>query len=69
MNSGGFRDYKPSQTKPKKRFRIAWLGDSFTEAIYAKLEDTHGAIIEQNLQQCPVLKVLIMQFCVKVIRM
>ena len=69
MNSGGFRDYERSKTKPKNGFRIALLGDSFTEAIHVKLEDTHGAIIEQNLQQCPVLKVLIMQFCVKVIRM
>lgn len=56
MNSGGFRDYERSQTKPKNGFRIALLGDSFTEAIHVKLEDTHGAIIEQNLQQCPVLK-------------
>ena len=56
MNSGGFRDYERSKTKPKNGFRIALLGDSFTEAIHVKLEDTHGAIIEQNLQQCPVLK-------------
>ena len=40
----------------KNGFRIALLGDSFTEAIHVKLEDTHGAIIEQNLHQCPVLK-------------
>ncbi|NEP88922.1 MAG: SGNH/GDSL hydrolase family protein [Okeania sp. SIO2C2] len=56
MNSGGFRDYERSQTKPENSLRIALLGDSFTEAIHVKLEDTYGAIIEQNLQQCPVLK-------------
>ncbi len=56
MNSGGFRDYERSKTKPENGLRIALLGDSFTEAIHVKLEDTYGAIIEQNLQQCPVLK-------------
>ncbi|MGD1807855.1 SGNH/GDSL hydrolase family protein [Dapis sp. BLCC M126] len=56
MNSGGFRDYERSKTKPENGFRIALLGDSFTEAIHVKLEDTYGAIIEQNLQQCSVLK-------------
>ncbi|NEQ41564.1 MAG: SGNH/GDSL hydrolase family protein [Okeania sp. SIO3I5] len=56
MNSGGFRDYERSKNKPENGLRIALLGDSFTEAIHVKLEDTHGAIIEKNLQQCPVLK-------------
>ncbi|MGD1701349.1 SGNH/GDSL hydrolase family protein [Dapis sp. BLCC M229] len=56
MNSGGFRDYERSKTKLENGLRIALLGDSFTEAIHVKLEDTYGAIIEQNLQQCPVLK-------------
>ncbi|MGD1715427.1 SGNH/GDSL hydrolase family protein [Dapis sp. BLCC M172] len=56
MNSGGFRDYERSKSKPENGLRIALLGDSFTEAIHVKLEDTYGAIIEQKLQQCPVLK-------------
>ncbi|NEO55823.1 MAG: SGNH/GDSL hydrolase family protein [Okeania sp. SIO3B5] len=56
MNSGGFRDYERSKTKPENGLRIALLGDSFTEAIHVKLEDTYGAIMEQKLQQCPVLK-------------
>ncbi|NES78720.1 MULTISPECIES: SGNH/GDSL hydrolase family protein [unclassified Okeania] len=56
MNSGGFRDYERSKTQPENGLRIALLGDSFTEALHVKLEDTYGAIIEQRLQQCPVLK-------------
>ena len=56
MNTGGFRDYERSKNKPENGLRIALLGDSFTEAIHVKLEDTYGAIIEQNLQQCPVVK-------------
>ena len=56
MNSEGFRDYERSKIKPENGLRIALLGDSFTEAVHVKLEDTYGAIIEQKLQQCPVLK-------------
>ncbi|MCL2928998.1 MAG: SGNH/GDSL hydrolase family protein [Trichodesmium sp. MAG_R01] len=56
MNSGGFRDYERSKNKPENGLRIALLGDSFTEAVHVKLEDTYGAIIEQNLQQCPDFK-------------
>ncbi len=56
MNSGGFRDYERSTTKLENGLRIALLGDSFTEAIHVNLEDTYGAIMEEKLQQCPVLK-------------
>ncbi|NEP78828.1 MAG: SGNH/GDSL hydrolase family protein [Okeania sp. SIO3B3] len=56
MNSGGFRDRERTKTKPKNGLRIALLGDSFTEAFHVKLEDTYGAIMEQKLQQCSVLK-------------
>ncbi|MDY7008641.1 MAG: SGNH/GDSL hydrolase family protein [Cyanobacteriota bacterium] len=56
MNSGGFRDYERSKTKPENGLRIALLGDSFTEALNVKLEDTYGAIMEAKLQQCSVLK-------------
>ncbi len=56
MNSGGFRDYERSKNKPENGLRIALLGDSYTEALQVKLEDTYGAIMEKKLQQCPVLK-------------
>lgn len=56
MNSAGFRDRERSKTKAENGLRIALLGDSFTEAIHVKLEDTYGAIMEEKLQQCPALK-------------
>ncbi|MGD1807857.1 hypothetical protein ACP6PL_20810 [Dapis sp. BLCC M126] len=56
MNSKAFRDYEQNQTKPENGFIISLLGDFFTEAIHVKLEDTYGAIIEEKLQKCYVLK-------------
>ena len=56
MNSAGFRDYERSKNKPENGLRIALLGDSYTEALQVKLEDTYGAIMEEKLKQCPVLK-------------
>ncbi|MGB3512358.1 MAG: SGNH/GDSL hydrolase family protein [Microcoleaceae cyanobacterium] len=56
MNSAGFRDRERSKTKPENGLRIALLGDSFTEAVHVKLEDTYGAIMEEKLQECPVFK-------------
>ena len=56
MNSAGFRDRERSKIKPENGLRIALVGDSFTEAVHVKLEDTYGAIMEEKLQQCPALK-------------
>jgi hypothetical protein len=49
INSQGLRDYEYSQTKRKNTYRIAVLGDSFTQAIHVPLEDTYQQILEKRL--------------------
>lgn len=52
INSDGFRDREHARTKPANTFRIAILGDSFTEAMQLPFEQTYGFLLEQKLQQC-----------------
>jgi GDSL-like Lipase/Acylhydrolase len=52
INSDGFRDSEHTKTKPVNTFRIAILGDSFTEAMQLPFEQTYGFLLEQKLQQC-----------------
>lgn len=56
MNNGGFRDRDRTKEKPENGFRVALLGDSFTEAIHVKLEDTYAAVMERKLNQCSALQ-------------
>jgi hypothetical protein len=56
INSAGFRDYERSKNKPENGLRIALLENSYTGVLQVKLEDTYGAIMEEKLQRCPVLK-------------
>ncbi|MCG5058678.1 MAG: SGNH/GDSL hydrolase family protein [Limnoraphis sp. WC205] len=56
MNSSGMRDKERSVNKPENTYRIAFLGDSFVEAIHVPLEYTAAAIMEQKLAECSALK-------------
>lgn len=53
INREGFRDREHSATKPPGSYRIALLGDSFTEALQVRLEDSFGAVLERELARCP----------------
>jgi hypothetical protein len=53
INREGFRDREHPAIKPPGSYRIALLGDSFTEALQVRLEDTFGAVLERELARCP----------------
>jgi hypothetical protein len=53
INREGFRDREHPTVKPPGSYRIAVLGDSFTEALQVRLEDTFGAVLERELARCP----------------
>lgn len=55
INSLGYRDIEHSINKPPKTFRIAILGDSFSEARQVALEDTFWNYLKKNIDGCPVL--------------
>lgn len=51
INSNGFRDRERSRAKPYGTFRIAVLGNSWTEALQVPLEKTYAAVLEADLQK------------------
>ncbi|BAP17891.1 SGNH/GDSL hydrolase family protein [cyanobacterium endosymbiont of Epithemia turgida] len=53
INKDGLRDKYYTKDKSKNTFRIAILGDSFSEAIQVNLEETFWSFIEQGLRNCP----------------
>lgn len=55
LNSAGLRDRERSKTKPPNTFRIAVVGDSFTEAMHVPQEDTFCWVMERQLKDCPQL--------------
>jgi len=55
INSEGWRDREHTKEKPNDTIRIAILGNSYAEALNIPLENTFGAIMEHELQQCPTL--------------
>ena len=55
MNSDGFRDREHIKVKPENTFRIALLGDSFTEALQVPLDQDLAAVIERELSSCTAL--------------
>ncbi|MGO9057001.1 MAG: SGNH/GDSL hydrolase family protein [Candidatus Binataceae bacterium] len=55
VSSAGLRDREHSYRKPPNTFRIAVLGDSFTEAKHVTLDHTFCAVIERRLAACPAL--------------
>ncbi len=52
INREGFRDVEHPILKPDHTFRIAVLGDSFTEAREVPLKDTYWKLLEGHLGKC-----------------
>ena len=50
INSQGLRDREHGLAKPAGTFRIAVLGDSFSEALQVSQEKTFWAVLERELQ-------------------
>ena len=50
INSDGLRDREHVIPKPPNVFRVAILGDSFTEALQVDLHDTYWKVAEKSLQ-------------------
>jgi hypothetical protein len=55
INSDGLRDREHPKTKPPNTFRIAVLGDSFTEAFDVKLDEAWWSVMEDRLRSCNAL--------------
>ena len=55
INHLGYRDREHELAKPPGRFRIAVLGDSFTEARQMPVEDTYWHRLGEALATCPAL--------------
>ena len=55
VNSGGMRDVNISVKKPPGTFRIAVLGDSYTEADVVPMHDAFFWVIQRRLRACPAL--------------
>jgi lysophospholipase L1-like esterase len=51
INSKGLRDYEYPYQKPNNTFRIAVLGDSFTEGSGVNFQETYAKILERKLDQ------------------
>ncbi len=56
INRDGWRGPDRSLAKPPNTFRVAMLGDSYTEAIQVPYEATFSAVAERRLAGCPALK-------------
>lgn len=55
VNSDGLRDREYSKPKPPNTFRVAAIGDSYTEALQVAEEDGFTSVLERRLSECPVL--------------
>lgn len=53
INSQGLRDREHALQKPAGTFRVAILGDSFSEAFQVAQEDTFWSVLERELQSTP----------------
>jgi hypothetical protein len=52
INSQGLRDREHSLAKPPNTFRIAVLGDSYTEALQVPMEKDFSSVLERELTGC-----------------
>jgi hypothetical protein len=55
INSAGLRDREHARPKPPGTFRVAFLGDSYTEAFQVDASQAFWAVAERELAQCPAL--------------
>jgi hypothetical protein len=55
INSDGLRDVEHTKQKPPGTFRIAVLGDSFTEADQVDLHSAFWWVMQTRLRACPAL--------------
>lgn len=55
INRAGQRDVNHSLKKPPGTFRIAVLGDSYTEADVVPMHDAFWCVMQQQLRSCPAL--------------
>jgi hypothetical protein len=53
INSDGMRDREHPVAKPANTYRIAFYGDSFTEALQVDASNTYWAVVERELNGCP----------------
>lgn len=53
INSAGFHDREHSKAKPPNTYRIAVLGDSFTEAMQVPVDKSFTSVMERDLAGCP----------------
>jgi len=51
INNLGFRDRERNYEKPPETFRVAVLGNSWTEALQVPLEKTYPAVLEAELRR------------------
>lgn len=56
INADGFRDRHHERVKPSSMFRIAVVGDSFTEGSNVAFEDTFPTVVERELASCSMFK-------------
>jgi hypothetical protein len=56
INSQGLRDREHALQKPPNTFRIAVLGDSYTEALQVPAEKDYSSVLERELTSCPTLQ-------------
>jgi hypothetical protein len=52
VNSAGQRDREHSVSKPQNVYRIAVLGDSYSEAMQVALDKTYWALLPERLEAC-----------------
>jgi hypothetical protein len=55
INTDGQRDRDHEQTKPPNTYRVAIVGDSYSEAMHVDMDRTFWKIIERNLPGCGTL--------------
>jgi hypothetical protein len=56
INREGMRDREHSYSKPRDTIRIAFIGDSFTEAEQVGVQDDFVSVAERRLQNCARLR-------------